>query len=71
MFFKTEAIVDTVVNAFQGAAACIAALPGGAAVRCRNEDAPILLRDVNADNTSIVARIYLSGGVALGLTLGW
>ena len=33
-----------------------------AAVRRRDENAPILLRDVGADKTSIVARINLSGG---------
>ena len=69
MLFKTEAIVDAVVDAFQGAAACITPLPGGTAMRCRDEDTPILLRDVDADNASIVARIYLTDCVALGLTL--
>jgi len=32
-------------------------LPGGTAMRRRDEDTPILLRDVDADNASIVARI--------------
>ena len=67
MLFKTETVVDTIVDAFQDAAACIAALPEGTVMRCRNEEAPILLRDINADNASIVARIYLSGGVAIML----
>jgi hypothetical protein len=35
-------------------------------VRCRDEDAPILLRDVNANNAPIVARIHLTSCVALG-----
>ena len=69
VFFKTEAIVDAVVDSFQGAAACITALPGGTAMRRRDEDTPVLLRDVDADNASIVARINLSCGVALGLAL--
>ena len=69
MLFKTEAIVDTVVDAFQGAAACITALPGGTAVRRRDEDVPILLRDVNAYNAAIIAWIHLPGRVALVLAL--
>ena len=51
MLFKTEAIVDAVVDAFQGAAACITTLPRGTAVRRWEEDASILLRDVDVDNT--------------------
>lgn len=69
MLFKTAAIVDAVIDALQGATACIAAFPGGTAVRRRHEDAPILRRDVNANNAPIVARIHLPSGVALGLAL--
>ena len=38
-------------------------------MRRRDENTPILLRDVDADNASIVARINLSRSVALDLTL--
>lgn len=69
MFFKTEAIVDAVVDSFQGAAAHITALLRGTAVRRWDEDASILLRDVDANNAPIVARIYLPCGVALGFAL--
>ena len=57
VLFKTEAIVDAVVDAFQGTTTSITTLPRGAAVRRRYEDTPILLRDVNADNAPIVARV--------------
>src|SRR5664280_3922421 len=69
VLFKTKAIVDTIVDAFQGATTSITTLPRGTAVRRRDEDAPILLRDVDADNAAIVARINLPGRVALGLAL--
>ena len=38
-------------------------------MRRRDEDTPNLLRDVDADKASIVARINQSCGVALGLAL--
>jgi len=47
VLFKTEAIVDAVVDTLQDAAACVATLPGETAIRHRNEDAPILLSDVD------------------------
>ena len=38
-------------------------------MRRRDEDAPILLGDVDADNASIAARIHLPCRVALSLAL--
>ena len=69
VLFKTEAIIDAVVDAFQGATTSITTLLRGAAVRRRDEDTPILLCDVDADNASIVARIHVPCRVTLGLTL--
>ncbi|MDD5265673.1 MAG: hypothetical protein PHO08_00910 [Methylococcales bacterium] len=69
VLFKTQAIADTVVDSFQGATATITALPRGAAVKRRDEDAPILPGDVDADDSAIVARIHLTGCVALGLAI--
>jgi hypothetical protein len=70
VFFKAETTIDTVVDGFQGATACITSLPRGTSGRCRDENTPILLRDVDADNAAIVARVHLPYSVALGLTLG-
>ena len=38
-------------------------------MRRRDEDAPILLGDVDADNASIIARIHLTSRMALGFAL--
>jgi hypothetical protein len=66
---KTEAVVNAVVDAFQGAAPMIAIPPGGIDVGGGYEDAPVLPGDRVAHDASVISRTDLAGLVALALPL--
>jgi len=63
---EAEAIVDAVVDPLQGVAPIVAALPTGAAVRGRHEDAPVVIVEANAYDASVLARSNPTGLVARG-----
>lgn len=52
----------------QGAAALVTALPGGTAMGCRGEDAPVLLGKLDPHDASVLAGVDLPILVALGLS---
>jgi hypothetical protein len=66
---KTKAVVNAVVDTFQGAAPMISTPPGGTGVGGGYEDAPVLLGDRDAHDASVISRTDLAGLVALGLPL--
>jgi hypothetical protein len=69
LLLEAEVAVDAVVDPLQGAAAVVAALPARAAVRGGDEDAPVVLVELDAHDAPVLARIHPAGLVAFGLAL--
>jgi len=65
--FESEAVIDAIVDPFQGVTAVVTAPPGGAAVRRGGEDAPVLLGDLDAHDAPVLPRRNPAGLMALGL----
>ena len=69
MPLEAEAVVDAVIDPFQGAAPIVAAVPTGAAMWGRHEDASIMLVEADPHDASIVPRRDPAGLVAAFTTL--
>jgi len=65
VLLQAEAVVDAVVDPFQGITVVVTALPTRAAVRGRHEDAPIMRVEIDAHDAPVVARIDAAGLVTL------
>ena len=56
VMLKAKALIDTAVNPFQRTAPIVTTLPGRTAIWGRRKNTPILLLDINAHDTTIIAR---------------
>jgi hypothetical protein len=55
VLLEAEVAIDAVIDALQGAAAVVAARPARAAVRCGDEDAPVMLVELDAYDAPVRA----------------